>query len=132
MNIRILRFRRVRHTYGILYVNFRTLEIRTIYVQFSMKDMWKRPQCKIEGRSRLYGWLFIYFGSTIESIICPIVERDLSRVNSNIIKDRKGNNYIVVSNDIEMVKRHDEYIKSHNNIKGHYNRISNSVLYYDE
>ena len=56
-----------------------------------MKDMWKRPQCKIDGRSRLYGWLFIYFGSTIESIICPIVERDLSRVNSNIIKDRKGN-----------------------------------------
>lgn len=91
-NIRIMPVLRKNGTFKISYVNFKTMEARALYLQFTLKDPWWIPRYeKHFGKADipLAGWLFFYFGVLTEGIVYPGDEK------ANII-DANGNRYYYI------------------------------------
>lgn len=129
----LLQLKRVSHTYGFLYANFKTLEIKSMYFQFSLKDPWLIPHYESEsGKSKtpLFGWLFFYVGIATEALLCPVVKEDLPFVGK-VIEDKTGTLYYTATTDKTIIQKHKKYINHGSLPKAHYNRFSNTATYYN-
>jgi hypothetical protein len=60
-------FKRIGGTFAIMFYDKSKLIVNSYFVQFSLKDIWKRPhkEERFNNGSYLYGWLFFYFGKII-------------------------------------------------------------------
>lgn len=134
-NCLLLEFKQIRHTYCIVYINFKTFEIKSIYFQASLKNPWLIPHYEpSHGTSNLplAGWLFWYAGCTTEGLICPITEYDIPFFGKQqAIKDKQGNLYMVATTDKDIIRKHKAYLRQGGQPKAHFNRFANTVTYSD-
>ena len=131
----LLEFKQIKHTYGIVYVNFKTLEIKSLYFQTSMKDPWFIPHYERESGSSkipLAGWLFWYVGCMTEGLICPITEYDIPFFGKQqVIKDKQGNLYMAATTDKDIIRKHKVCLRHGGHPKAHFNRFANTITYTD-
>lgn len=134
-NCLLLAFKQIRHTYGIVYVNFKTLEIKSLYFQTSMKNAWLIPHYEPSHGSNslpLAGWLLWYAGCTTEGLICPVSEYDIPFFGKQqAIKDKQGNLYMVATTDIDIIRKHKACLQHGGQPKAHFNRFTNTITYSD-
>ena len=81
---------RERFTFNIMKVNFKTKEVYSVYLQFSLKDPWLFPKYEPHFGTAdipLYGWLFFYFGRYTDGILYETSDEDAE------ITDRKNHKY---------------------------------------
>ena len=86
----IVSVKRVKLTWNVLCVNFRTGEVYSVYVHFSLHDPWLFPRYDPHFGSidvPLCGWLFFYFGRDTEGVVCRTDDADAP------FTDRKGRKY---------------------------------------
>lgn len=131
----LLEFKQIKHTYGIVYVNFKTLEIKSLYFQASMKDPWFIPHYEREFGSNkipLAGWLFWYAGCVTEGLICPVTEYDIPFFSKQqVIKDKQGNMYMTATTDRDIIHKHKACLRHDGHPKAHFNRFANTITYTD-
>lgn len=71
-HIKFIQMIREKGTFKFDFVNFKTKEARSLWVQFTLKDPWFLPHYeKHFGKADipLAGWLFLYFGISNEGLI---------------------------------------------------------------
>ena len=86
----LLDVKRKRFTWNFMIANFKTKEVYSFYIQFSLTDPWWLPRYEPHfGKTDipLYGWLFFYFGRRTEGILYETTEEDAK------ITDKRGNKY---------------------------------------
>lgn len=131
----LLAFKQKKHTYGIVYVNFKTLEIKSLYFQASLKNPWFIPHYEPShspSNLPLAGWLFWYAGCTTECLICPITEYDIPFFGKQkAIKDKQGNMYMAVTTNKDILSQHKACLRHERHPKANFNRFANTVTYYD-
>lgn len=133
-NCLLLEFKQIRHTYCIVYINFKTFEIKSLYFQASMKNPWLIPHYEPSHDSSLplAGWLFWYAGCTTEGLICPISEYDIPFFGKQqAIKDKQGNLYMIATTDKNIICKHRAYLRHRRQPKAHFNRFTNTITYSD-
>lgn len=134
-NYLLLEFKQRKHTYGMIYVNFKTLEIKLLYFQASLTNPWLIPHYESSyGSSNLplAGWLFWYAGCTTEALICPITKYDIPFFSKQkTIKDKQGNMYMAVTTDKNIISKHKACLRHGGHPKAHFNRFANIVTYSD-
>lgn len=134
-NCLLLEFKQIRHTYCIVYINFKTFEIKSLYFQASMKNPWLIPHYEPSYGSSslpLAGWLFWYAGCTTEGLICPVTEYDIPFFGKQKgIKDKHGNLYMIAATDKDIIRKHKAYLHNGGQLKAHFNRFTNTITYSD-
>ena len=134
-NYSLLAFKQKKHTYGIVYVNFKTLEIKSLYFQASLKDPWFIPHyapAHSPSNLPLAGWLFWYAGCTTECIISPITEYDIPFFGKQkAIKDKQGTMYMAVTTNKDILSQHKACLRNGGHPKANFNRFANTITYYD-
>ena len=127
----LIQFKQINHTYCIVYVNFKTLEIKSLYFQTSMKDPWLIPHYESD-RVPLAGWLFWYAGCKTDGLICPVSEYDIPFFSEqNGIKDKNGNLYMIATTDKDIICKHKAYLRQGGKPKAHFNRFANTITFSD-
>ena len=128
----LLQFKQLKHTYGIVYVNFKTLESKYLYFQTSLKDPWLIPHYDPSYKFPIAGWLFWFAGCTTDGIICPISEYVIPFFsNQQVIKDKHGNMYVIATHDKDIIRKHKAYLRQVCQVKAHFNRFANTITFSD-
>lgn len=135
-NYLLLAFKQRKHTYLIVYVNFKTLEIKSLYFNASITNPWLIPHyyepSYDSNNFPLIGWLFWYAGCKTECLICPITEYDIPFFGKQQpIKDKQGNLYMATTTDKNILSQHKACIRNGGQPKANFNRFENTVTYYD-
>lgn len=77
---------RKRFTWNFMNANFKTKEVYSIYIQFSITDPWWLPKYEPHfGKEDipLYGWLFFYFGRRTEGVLYETDNNDAKLTDKN-------------------------------------------------
>lgn len=134
-NCLLLQFKHVNHTYVIVYANFKTLELKSLYFMASMKNPWLIPYYEPSYGSSslpLVGWLFWYAGCSTEALICPVTEYDIPFFGKQkAIKDKQDNLYMVATTDKNIISKHKTCLHHGGQPKAHFNRFANTITYSD-
>ena len=124
----------LNHTYVCVYVNFRTLELRSFFIQFNMRFPYIIPYYTPEAGTQQYSmisWLFFNFGTCTEGLLSEIAKEDIPYVNK-VIDGPEDKLYALMTTNKEFIKKY-RYCVRHGRVpKSNYNRFDNTVLYYLE
>lgn len=151
---KLIKHVKIRHTHGFLYANFKTLELKLIYFQFSLKDPWLLPHYKRKRNGSdfpLTGWLFFYFGIKTEALLCSIDKDDIQSIDKTyttidnipfipraykIINDKNDNLYCIGTMEPtiihKIIQKYKQSAKRNVHLKTHYNRLNHTITYYTE
>ena len=131
---KLIQMKRYRCTMGFVYAKFKTLELKSLYIQMSTKDPWWIPHYDPHyGKNNipLFGWLFFYIGIDTECLLCPIDKYDLQILNAKPIEDENCNMYYAATRDEEIIRQHRNCLKHGVIPKARFNRFVNTITYYN-
>lgn len=130
---KLLQMKHIRHTRGFVYAKFKTLELKSLYMQISIKEPWLIPHYNPhfgQNDIPLFGWLFFYIGINTDALLCPIDQYDLPILNTKELKDENGNMYCIATKDKEIIRQHRNCLKHGVIPHARFNRFANTITYY--
>ena len=115
-------------------MNFKTLEIKSLYFNTSITNPWLIPHyyepSYDSNNFPLVGWLFWYIGCKTECLICPITEYDIPFFGKQQpIKDKQGNLYMATTTKKDIISQHKACLRHRRQPKANFNRFANTVTY---